>query len=169
MPQKANPISSEVLITAGRMNAGLLATLHQAMAQEHERGGPGWQLEWLTLPQMVMLTGAALRHGQALADTLEIDGARMAANLAAANGLVLAEAAAFALAGHMALPEAQALVKSACAQAAASGRHLMDVLAETTAAPLDWAKLKDPANYLGAADGFIDRVLQRSAMDPGSA
>ncbi len=168
MPQKANPISSEVLITAARMNAGLLATLHQAMAQEHERGGPGWQLEWLTLPQMVVLTGAALRHGQTLADHMEVDGARMAANLAASNGLVLAEAATFALADHMARPEAQALVKSACAQAAAAGRHLMDVLAETTTAPLDWASLKDPANYLGAADVFIDRVLERTTMDPGS-
>jgi 3-carboxy-cis,cis-muconate cycloisomerase len=168
MPQKSNPVSSEVLVTAARMNAGLLATLHQAMPQEHERGGPGWQLEWLTLPQMVVLTGAALRHGQALADSLEVDGARMAANLAASNGLVLAEAAAFALAGHMARPEAQALVKSACVQAAAAGRHLMDVLAETTAAPVDWAELKDPANYLGAADAFIDRILQRAASQPGS-
>jgi 3-carboxy-cis,cis-muconate cycloisomerase len=168
MPQKVNPVSSEVLVTAARMNAGLLATLHQAMPQEHERGGPGWQLEWLTLPQMVVLTGAALRHGQALADHLEVDGARMAANLTASKGLVLAEAATFALADHMARPEAQALVKSACAQAAATDRHLMDVLAETTAAPLDWDKLKDPANYLGAADAFIDRVLQRAAMASGS-
>jgi 3-carboxy-cis,cis-muconate cycloisomerase len=117
---------------------------------------------------MVVLTGAALRHGQALADHLEVDGARMAANLTASKGLVLAEAATFALADHMARPEAQALVKSACAQAAATDRHLMDVLAETTAAPLDWDKLKDPANYLGAADAFIDRVLQRAAMASGS-
>ena len=62
----------------------------------------------------------------------------------------------------MARPDAQALVKSACAQSTASGRHLMDVLAETTAAPLDWHKLKDPGNYLGAADAFIDQVLRRA-------
>lgn len=159
MPNKANPVASEVLVTAARYNATLLAGMHQALLQEQERGGPGWQLEWLTLPQMLVMTGCALRHAGNLLDNLEVDPARMRRNLDAANGLILAEAATFALAAHLPCPRAQALVKAACAEAKASGRHLIDLLAETSDAPVDWPKLRDPANYLGAAETFIDRVL----------
>ena len=159
MPQKANPVGAETLVALARFNAGLLSVLHQAVPQSQERDGVGWTLEWLTLPQMAVATGAALRHAQALLESLEVDAARMRANLEAANGLILAESASFALAGHMPGPEAQALVKAACAEAAAAGRHLIDLLAERTDAPVDWQALRDPAAYLGDSDVLIDRVL----------
>ena len=159
MPNKANPVGSEVLVTAARLNTALLAAMHQALPQEQERGGPGWQLEWLTLPQMLTMTGCALRHAQALIENLEVDPDRMRRNLEASNGLVLAEAATFALAEHLPRPEAQTTVKAACAETKAKGRHLIDLLAEKTDAPVDWVKLRDPANYLGAVETFIDRVL----------
>ena len=62
MPQKSNPITSELIVAAARTNAALLSALHQAQIQEHERATHGWQVEWLTLPQMVLLTGGALKH-----------------------------------------------------------------------------------------------------------
>ncbi len=163
MPQKANPVSSEVLVTAARFNAALLSALHQALPQEQERGGPGWQLEWLTLPQMVVMTGGALRQAETLLQNLEVDAGRMRANLEASNGLVLAEAASFALAEHLPRPEAQALVKAACAEVRRTGRHLMEVLADSCEAPLDWVALRDPAKALGATETFIDRVLAEQA------
>lgn len=165
MPNKANPVASEVLVTAARLNATLVSALHQALPQEQERGGPGWQLEWLTLPQMLVTAGCALRHALALSENLEVDPERMRRNLDASDGLVLAEAATFALAEHLPRPKAQALVKAACVEAKATGRHLVDLLAETTDAAVDWAKLRDPANYLGAAESFIDRVLAEFRKD----
>ena len=116
---------------------------------------------------MAAATGAALRLARQALDGLVVDKARMAANLEASRGLILAEAASFALAEHMPRPEAQALVEAACAEASQSGRHLMDVLAEKTPAPLDWAGLRDPAGYLGAADALIDRIL--AALPPSNA
>lgn len=167
LPQKTNPVAAEALVTLARFNAGLLAPATGALLQAQERGGAAWPLEWLTLPQMAAATGAALRLAAAAFDGLAVDTARMAANLEASNGLILAEAASFALAGHMPRPEAQALVQAACAEAAESGRHLMDVLAEMSEAPLDWAGLKDPAGYLGAADALIDRIL--ASLAPAKA
>jgi 3-carboxy-cis,cis-muconate cycloisomerase len=167
LPQKTNPVAAEALVTLARFNAGLLTPATEALLQAQERGGAAWPLEWLTLPQMATATGAALRLAAAALDGLAVDTARMAANLEASNGLILAEAASFALAGHMPRPEAQALVKAACAEAAESGRHLMDVLAEMSEAPLDWAGLKDPAGYLGAADALIDRIL--ASLAPAKA
>ncbi len=163
MPQKANPVSSEVLITAARMNAALLASMHQALLHEHERGGAAWQLEWLALPQMASLTGAALRHAASLLAGIEVRAERMRANIDASNGLLLAEAAAFALARVMPLEQAQALVKEGCRAVEASGRHLVDVLRERSDAAIDWRALRDPANYLGATDTLIDRAIAAAA------
>jgi 3-carboxy-cis,cis-muconate cycloisomerase len=162
MLQKSNPVACEVIVTAARLNASLVPAMHQAMIHEHERGGPGWQLEWLTLPQMAVAAGAALNHAIAVIKGLEVDAARMRANLDASNGLILAEAAAFALAEHMPKAEARALVKESCGEVATSGQTLTKLLAGKTDAPVDWDAVADPANYLGSADALIDRILSRS-------
>ena len=44
MPQKSNPITSELIVAAARTNAALLSALHQAQIQEHERATHGWQV-----------------------------------------------------------------------------------------------------------------------------
>jgi len=159
LPQKSNPILSEALITLARYTAGAVGNVYQAAVQEHERGGPGWALEWFVLPKLVMAVGAALAHTITLIENLQVDPARMNANMAAANGLFLAEAASFALSEHMVRTDAQALVKAACRQAVSDGRHLMDILAELTEAPVDWVALKDPARYVGVANALIERAL----------
>jgi len=165
MPQKANPVGCEVMVTAARFNAALVSAMHQSLIQEHERGGPGWQLEWATLPQMVVCAGGALKHALAVTRDLKVDAARMRANLDASNGLILAEAAGFALARHIGRKDAQALVKDACREVAATGRPLMDILAGLTDAPVDWTSLAEPANYLGATGELIDRILAAARGD----
>ena len=97
MPQKSNPITSELILAAARTNAALLSAMHQAQIQEHERATHGWQVEWLTLPQMILLTGGALKHALYVAQNLQVDAAAMRANIAKANDVILAESAVFAL------------------------------------------------------------------------
>lgn len=159
LPQKANPISSEVLVSAARMNAGLVANVHQAMLQEHERGGPGWQVEWMCLPQMLACAGGALSHMERLASEMSVQAESMARNLENAQGLLLAEAASFRLAEFMPKPDAQALVKEACLRCIENGQHLVDELMNCVDHPVDWPALRDPRNYLGEASGLIDRTL----------
>lgn len=162
LPQKANPISSEILVALARHNAGALATMHNASLHENERSGMAWSLEWLTLPGMLMATDAALVHAQRIAEGLVVDSDRMMANIEASHGLVLAEAASFALAAHMPKPDAQALVKAAAMDALAGERHLIDVLAERCTAPVDWAALRRPENWLGVAGSLVDRALEQA-------
>ena len=159
MPQKTNPVTGEALVAAARLNATMLAGLHQAQIQEHERGGVGWQMEWATLPTMIVATGAALAKTAALLERLVVDAGRMRANLGPENGLILAEAATFALAEHMPRPQAQTLVKQAVRTVVTDGGHLIDALRSRTDAALDWDRLRDPACYLGANDALIDRAL----------
>ena len=168
MPQKTNPITSELIIAAARANASLLSAMHHALIQEHERATHGWQVEWLSLPQMILLTGAALKHALYLAGNLQVDAAKMRENLTRANDVVLAEAVVFALSNHMPRPEAHETVKAACKIAAAEGKCLVDVVRDLAgntipAGAIDWNRLADPANYLGATQKMIDRVLERAA------
>ena len=165
MPQKSNPITSEIIVAAARVNASLLSAMHHALIQEHERGTHGWQVEWLTLPQMIVLTSGALKHALYLAKNLQVNEDKMRENLRRANDLVLAEAASFALAAHMPRQKAHELVKEACAAAVSEGKPLVEVVRGLTgeAVPhgaIDWNALAEPANYLGETHRIIDRVLE---------
>jgi 3-carboxy-cis,cis-muconate cycloisomerase len=164
MPQKSNPITSELIVAAARTNASLLSAMHQAQIQEHERATHGWQVEWLTLPQMVLLTGGALKHAQYLAENLQVDAAAMRANIARANDVILAESAVFALANAMPRSKAEELVKKACAVAVAENKPLIETvrrLAQCDVADgaVDWQKLAQPGSYCGQANQIIDAVL----------
>ena len=156
MPQKQNPVGPEALVALARFNAVQIGALHQANLHNHERDGAAWALEWMALPQMIVATATALRHTQTILDGLAPDADRMRANIDRSNGLMLAEAASFALTAHMSRAEAQQLVKTAARSALADNRHLADCLADETDVTIDWAALKLPDAHLGAADEFID-------------
>ncbi|MHA6300056.1 3-carboxy-cis,cis-muconate cycloisomerase [Devosia sp. CAU 1758] len=72
MAHKSNPVNAEVLVALARANAGLSGNLAQALVHENERSGAAWTLEWLTLPSMLVNTGASLRLAQKLLDQLRI-------------------------------------------------------------------------------------------------
>jgi len=72
MAHKSNPINAEVLVALARYNAGLSGTLNQALVHENERSGAAWTLEWLTLPLMLVATGASLRLATLLLGQLTI-------------------------------------------------------------------------------------------------
>lgn len=72
MAHKSNPVNAEVLVALGRFNAGLSGTLAQAQLHENERSGAAWTLEWLTLPPMLVNTGASLRLAENLLQQLRL-------------------------------------------------------------------------------------------------
>ncbi len=159
MPHKSNPVQAEMLITLARFNAGQLGTFAQSQIHEHERSGASWLLEWLTLPQMIMATGAGLAQAVDMVPSLKVNTDRMAANLELSRGAMLAEAATFALAEHLGRDVADKLVKDALSQSATNQSNLFDELPKLTDVGIDWAKLRDPANYIGQADSYVERVV----------
>lgn len=161
MPQKSNPVAAELLVTLARHNATLVGGMHQALIHGHERDGSAWSGEWIALPEMSVATAAALEHAAALLDSLSVDPERMAGNLAALNGLVLAEAAVFALAQYVPRAEAEERVREAARATRADGGHLLDHVAEATDVPVDWEALKDPANQIKTAQAMVDGFLAR--------
>lgn len=167
MPQKNNPVTSELIIAAARANASLLSSMHDALIHEHERGTHALQLEWFNLPQMFALTGSALKKAIDLSQNLVVHGSQMDRNVNASNGLMLAEAVSFALSSIMSRAEAQRIVKECCQVSKVQGRHLVDVVREKTDAPFEWSHLKEESAYFGSAGIFIDRVIQaaKKAID----
>ena len=164
MPQKRNPIASEYILAAARMIQGLVPVMQGAMAQDHERATGPWQAEALVLPQAFVLTHGALLHTRAIAEGMVVDADRMRANLDITHGLIVSEAVMMGLAPLLGRGEAHHVVKHACDIALTEKVSLADALERDPAVStrLDRAaieKLIDPANYLGSAAGFIDRVV----------
>jgi 3-carboxy-cis,cis-muconate cycloisomerase len=165
MPQKRNPIASEYILAASRGVQALVPLMQGAMAQDHERGTGPWQAEMLALPQAFVLTHGALAHARTIAEGLVVDAARMRRNLDLTGGLIVAEAVMMGLAPHLGRGEAHHVVADACAAALQEGIPLAATLArsqrvtERLEAPAI-ARLTDPANYLGAAGAFVDRVIK---------
>ena len=159
MPHKANPTEAEAMLALARQGQGLVAQLAGAAIHAQERDGAAWAQEWLALPSLVVATGAALRHAEALAGSLQVDREKMAAVFEDTQGLMMAEAASFALAEHMAMSEARAVVKSACAKTVENGAHLRDVMTRETVLPIDWDTVFDATSALGESGTIVDRFV----------
>jgi 3-carboxy-cis,cis-muconate cycloisomerase len=165
LPHKRNPVScASILATATRV-PGLVSTMLSAMVQEHERALGGWQAEWDTLPQIVCLTGGALRPMMSLMEGLEINTGRMLLNLEATRGLIYAESVSMLLATRLGKSAAHELMERASRQSIKENKHLKDVLLEDAAvrahfANGDIAKLFDPLSYIGVANEFITRTIK---------
>ena len=147
---------------------GLVSSMLGAMLQEEERGLGGWHAEWETLPEILGVFGGALHRLAETVAGLEVDTARMRANIDVTRGLIFAEAVQMALARAIGRAQAHALVADACRRAQAEKRHLRDVLASLPAvaghlSPEELDRLFDPLLYLGAADPLIDRALAAHA------
>ena len=166
MPQKRNPVAASVSLAAAGRTPGLVATILGAMVQEHERGLGGWQVEWDTLPELVVATAAGARATADAVEGLVVDTDRMRANAEASGGVLLAESIAMALAESVGKHEAHACIAAACRRAADEGRPLADVLGDDPLiarhlGPAEIARRLSVDNYLGATRDYIDRVLER--------
>lgn len=168
MPQKRNPISCNYIHACMAMVRQLVAALLDAMVEDHERSTGPWEIEWIAVPDIFLLTSGALQQARTLLTGLEIDAARMRANLDITQGLICTEAVMMGLAPHLGRQRAHDLVYGISRQASVSGQPLLDLLAanEEISAHLDraaLAKLVDPEAYLGLATEMVDRVLAKYA------
>ena len=164
MPQKRNPISCLYIhanISVVRQHA---AALMDAMVADHERSTGPWEIEWVVLPEIFCLLSGALKQTKFMLAGLEVDAARMRANIDMTNGLVMSEAVMMGLGPFIGREYAHDLVYDLCRVAIRDNRQLVDVLAahpeigkHVTRAQLEG--FCDPANSLGQAGVMVDRVL----------
>jgi 3-carboxy-cis,cis-muconate cycloisomerase len=164
MPHKRNPVAAASALAAATMAPNLAATIFAAQVGDHERSAGPWHAEWPTLPTLMLVTSGALAAIVDIAEGLEVDAARMRANLDMTGGLIMAEAIAMALAEKIGKSDAHDLIEAASKKAVADKKHLRDVLtadAKITAhlSAEGLAKLFEPMAYQGASQALIDRLL----------
>jgi 3-carboxy-cis,cis-muconate cycloisomerase len=164
MPHKRNPVAAAIALAAATMAPNLAATIFAAQVQDHERSAGPWHAEWPTLPSLLLVTSGGLAAIVDIAEGLEVDVARMRANLDSTNGLIMAESVTFALAEKIGKSEAHHLVEAASKKAVAENKNLHDVLANDpqVTQQFDAKKLADlfePMAYQGVSQALIDRLL----------
>ncbi len=165
MPQKRNPISSELMLAASkavRQHAGLML---DAMVQDFERATGPWHAEWMAIPESFVLTAGSLHQAKFALGGLIVDETKMNDNLAISRGLIVAEAVMMGLAPQIGRQEAHDVVYDACRLANEKGMSLADALSADprVTAKIDRAgieALTSPKNYLGLAPAMVDRVLK---------
>jgi 3-carboxy-cis,cis-muconate cycloisomerase len=168
MPQKRNPISSELMLAAAkavRQHAGLML---DAMVQDFERATGPWHAEWIALPESFILTAGALHQARFALGGLIVDSDKMRQNLGLTRGLIVAEAVMMGLAPTTGRQQAHDIVYDACRTVNERGGTLADALAALPAVTAHFDRaaidhLTDPANYLGLAPQMVDRALALSA------
>jgi len=168
MPQKRNPISSELMLAAAkavRQHAGLMV---DAMIQDFERATGPWHAEWLALPESFILAAGALHQAKFALAGLIVDETRMRQNLGLTKGLIVAEAVMMGLAPAMGRQQAHDVVYDACRSVNEKGGTLAEALAALPEVTRHFDRealdrLTDPVNYLGLAPQMVDRAVALSA------
>jgi 3-carboxy-cis,cis-muconate cycloisomerase len=167
MPQKRNPISSELMLAAAkgvRQHAGLML---DAMVQDFERATGPWHAEWMAIPESFVLAAGALHQARFALGGLIVDESKMAENLDVSHGLIVAEAVMMGLAPQIGRQAAHDVVYDACRIANEKDMSLADALSADprVSSRIDRAtidRLTSPKNYLGLAPDMVDRVLASS-------
>lgn len=165
MPHKRNPVASAQALAAATRAPGLVATMIAAMPQEHERALGGWQAEWETLPTLVALTADAAGVMAEALSGLQVDTARMRANLDAAGGVARAEGLVTALAPRLGRDASLRAVEALCRSAASTGQALVEVARASDVlhphlTPDQIATALNPDSFVAPARAAVDLALR---------
>lgn len=164
MPQKRNPHLSEALVAKARLVHGMAGTLLRNGAHQHERDMGAWAVEWVAVPEVMILTGAIAADLRRLLEGLDVRVDRMRANLELTGGQIAAEALMMALDPAIGRDRAHHLLVELTRVAdregqpfsvvAASDRRVTDHLT-----PEELAAVLDPTRYVGAAPTLVKLAL----------
>ncbi|WP_439655960.1 3-carboxy-cis,cis-muconate cycloisomerase [Lentzea sp. HUAS TT2] len=164
MPQKRNPISSELVVAAAKLLRDKASAMLDAMVQDFERATGPWHVEWAVIPEAFLLLSSSLAQATRLIAGLRVNEDRMRANLGLTGGLIMAESVMMALAPALGRQQAHELVYAACSRVIDTGGDLATelrrhpVVVESLGAQrVD--QLCDPATYLGSAQAMTRSVV----------
>jgi adenylosuccinate lyase len=164
MPHKRNPQLSDDCITIGAQLRALVPLALEGMLHDHEVDGAHSAILDDALERACVLTGDLLARLEVIVSGLEVDPARMRANLALSGGMISSEAVMLGLGRAIGRPTAHEVVYDA---ARAEGVTFADALkrdprvtAHLDAETID--RLLDPAGYTGLSAGIARAAAQRA-------
>ncbi|KAK5093005.1 hypothetical protein LTR24_004664 [Lithohypha guttulata] len=161
MPQKRNPISSEIILAASKLLREKASLGLDSMVADFERQSG----QWAAVPEAFTTAVGALHQANFALEGLVVNPDVMKRNLLSSKGLIVGEAVMMGLATNMGRNSAHDLVYEACKTAIETDQALLDVLAANKAVTNkvtmeELEKLCDPLNYLGASQLQVDEVTK---------
>ncbi|KAL4741900.1 L-Aspartase-like protein [Aspergillus similis] len=164
MPQKRNPISSEVILAASKRLRSNASLVLDGMVADFERASGPWHLEWIAIPETFVLAVGALEQTKFALGGLVVHEQAMLKNLHSTKGLIVAEAVMMGLAPFVGRQRAHDIVYEACQGTIESGGSLEEELLKNEEVMEKMGKdrvseLCNPVNYLGACGRMVDDVL----------
>jgi 3-carboxy-cis,cis-muconate cycloisomerase len=164
MPQKRNPISSLYIHANAALVRQHAAALFEAAVADHERSTGPWEIEWIALPEIFLLSAGALAQTRVVVEGLQVDAAQMRANLDITHGTIVSEAVMMGLGPYLGRQRAHDLVYDICREATTSRTPLVELLARNPEiskhlSRTELERMVHPAHYLGLAGEMVDRVL----------
>jgi 3-carboxy-cis,cis-muconate cycloisomerase len=171
MPQKANPISSEMAVGFGAWAATASSGLFRAMEAGHERAAGEWHVEWAALPTTFTATAGALAAARDIVTGLRVFPERMLANLETDGGRLMAEAYMMTLAPHLGRGPAHDLVYAAVRHSRQHDVPLRDAVRDVVTREV-WRDVEPvlpwPQGYLGNAPAICAEALAlwKASGDP---
>ncbi len=173
MPHKKNPVRSERISGLARIVRAQIVPVLEGIPLWHERDISHSSAERVALPDAAIATDYLLEQTTGLITGLEVDAARMRANLEATGGLIYSSAVLLELVEEgMPREDAYSLVQQAAMTTWETGRPFRETLA-TRAARLgrriDEARLDEvfrPERYVARLGVVFDRLEK---LDPAMA
>ncbi len=163
MPQKRNAVDAMRARASAELARAHASVLTGSLPQEHERAAGAWQAEWDALSGALQYAGGAAAALAGSLEGLEVDDARMRANLDLTGGRIAAERIAVILTERLGRTASRTLVRDASVRAGESGRSLAEELddLETGLTSEEIRDALEPTTYLGSAGSLVDRALAR--------
>jgi 3-carboxy-cis,cis-muconate cycloisomerase len=165
MPQKRNPISSEMMLAAAKIVREQHSAMLDAVVQDHERATGQWHVEWQVIPTAFIVTSGGLKAAREALEGLEVRPEAMKDVLNVTGGLIAAEAVMMGLAPHLGRQVAHDVVYEACRNSLSGSQPFIDALAANPIVTECFSRQElehflDPANYVGAAPVMARRLLE---------
>jgi adenylosuccinate lyase len=167
MPHKRNPTRCQRVISLNRHVRHLSGVIMESRNQEHERDPRGLNAEWIAVPEVLMYTGASVRHMANIMGSLEVFPEKMLANLYIRKTYVLSEWLMFKFAPALGKMKAHEKLHHLFKAASSGERNMREVV-------LDDKEIKDllteeeisylehPEKYIGYASKITDRVIEQT-------
>ncbi|KXJ87819.1 L-Aspartase-like protein [Microdochium bolleyi] len=166
MPQKRNPISSEVILAASKVLRSHAGLVLDGMVADFERASGPWHLEWVAVPEAFVAAVGALHQAEFALAGLDVHADNLAANLRSTRGLIVGEAVMMRLATHIGRQDAHDVVYQACKETIegpADGTLLASLQRDPRVTDViaveELENLCDPTKYLGSAQKMVDQTL----------
>lgn len=174
MPQKRNPMLCEAILTLTRLTRAQASVAVDAMFHEHERDWSSVQMEWEYIPELCVMTHAAMTLTSRVLEGLHVYPEAMMRNLSAGGGLLMAERVMLALGEQIGRQDAHDVIYGAAMHAyelnlpfALALKNDPRVMAYLSPGEID--ALLDPASYTGLSATFVDRVAGSAPLEGAAA